>query len=253
MTDEVKWIKLSTGILDDEKIIAIEEEEDGSSLCWMWIKLLALAGKQNNDGCISLTEEIPYTRKQLANRFRMPVKTVEHGLQQFQEYGMIEIIDDMIYTSNWLKYQNQESLEKIREKTRERVRKHREKNSLQKRTNPDEANIDEDVGTELGYEPGELQRIQEDHNALLDLADYIKVTTNDWQRDRIIELYAEYGREKVEYALNEAGKHNKTAISYVQAICKNYGKKKEDNPIMAAAQRSAERKATCQTKKSENS
>lgn len=131
MADEIKWIKLSTGILDDEKIIAIEDLPDGSSLCWMWIKLLVLAGRQNNDGRISLTDEIPYTDAQLAKRFRIPISTVQLGLQIFERYGMIEIIDDMIYTSNWAKYQSIEGMEEVREKarekTRERVRKYRER------------------------------------------------------------------------------------------------------------------------------
>lgn len=251
MTDDVKWIKLSTGILDDEKIIFIEALPNGPMLCWMWIKLLVLAGRQNDCGKISLTDEIPYTDAALANRFRMPVQTVQEGLEMFQQYGMIEIIDNFIYTSNWARYQNQESLERIREKNRERVRKFREK-----KKQPDgktELQIQDEEGTESGFELGELRRIKEDHNALLDLADQIRVTTNDWQRDRIIELYAEYGREKVEYALNEAGKHNKTAISYVEAVCKNYGQKKEDNPIMAAARRAAERKAACQKKEQASS
>lgn len=131
VADEIKWIKLSTGILDDEKIIAIEDLPDGSSLCWMWIKLLVLAGRQNNDGRISLTDEIPYTDAQLAKRFRLPISTIQLGLQIFERYGMIEIIDDMIYTSNWAKYQSIEGMEEVREKarekTRERVRKYRER------------------------------------------------------------------------------------------------------------------------------
>lgn len=127
MADAIKWIKLSTSILDDEKIIAIEDLPDGSSLCWMWIKLLVLAGKQNNDGRISLTEEIPYTDTQLAKRFRMPISTVQLGLRIFHDYGMIEIIDDFIYTSNWAKYQNTESLEKIKEQNRVRKARQRER------------------------------------------------------------------------------------------------------------------------------
>lgn len=127
VADEIKWIKLSTGILDDEKIIAIEDLPDGPSLCWMWIKLLALAGRQNNDGRISLTEEIPYTDTQLAKRFRMPIATVQLGLKIFQQYGMIEIIDDFIYTSNWAKYQSLDGMEKVKEQTRERVQRYRDK------------------------------------------------------------------------------------------------------------------------------
>ena len=127
VADEIKWIKLSTGILDDEKIIAIEDLPDGPSLCWMWIKLLALAGRQNNDGRISLTEEIPYTDTQLAKRFRMPIATVQLGLRIFQQYSMIEIIDDFIYTSNWAKYQSLDGMEKVKEQTRERVQRYRDR------------------------------------------------------------------------------------------------------------------------------
>lgn len=127
MADAIKWIKLSTSILDDEKIIAIEDLPDGSSICWMWIKLLVLAGKQNNDGRISLTGEIPYTDTQLAKRFRMPISTVQLGLRIFQDYGMIEIIDDFIYTSNWAKYQNTESMDKIKEQNRIRKARQRER------------------------------------------------------------------------------------------------------------------------------
>lgn len=127
MANDIKWIKLSTGILDDEKIIAIESLPDGDSICWMWIKLLALAGKQNAEGKISLTNEIPYTEEQLANRFRINLSTLKLGMQVFQRYGMIEIVDDVIYTVNWAKYQSVDGMEKIREQTRERVQKHREK------------------------------------------------------------------------------------------------------------------------------
>ena len=82
--DKVRWIKLGVNILDDEKIIAIEGLPDGNSLCWMWVKLLALAGKQDCDGKITLTNEIPYTEAQLADRFRMPLSTVRLGLVTFQ-------------------------------------------------------------------------------------------------------------------------------------------------------------------------
>lgn len=247
MADDIKWIKLSTGILDDEKIIDIESMEDGCTLCWMWIKLLALAGRQNADGKISLTDEIPYTDVKLANRFRMSEETVRIGLDIFRQYGMIEIVDDFIYTSNWTKYQNQESLERIREKNREYVRRHREKQKQQKceALHHSESLPEIDAGIEAGFEPGEVRRIQEDHNAILDLAERIGIVTRDWDRDQIIDLYGQYGREVVEYALTESGKNNKKNLKYIEAICKNYGKPKsqEEDPIDAAARRFAEKEA----------
>ena len=132
MAEDVKWIKLSTGILDDEKIIAIEDMPEGPTLCWFWIKLLALAGRQNREGMIGLTDEIPYTEVQLANRFRMNTATVQLGLKLFEKYGMIEIVNDMIYTRNWSKYQNIEGLEKIKEQNRIRKANQREREKNQK-------------------------------------------------------------------------------------------------------------------------
>lgn len=43
---------------------------------------------------------------------------------------MIEVTDNIFRVSNWEKYQNVEELEKIREQTRKRVAKHREKQRL---------------------------------------------------------------------------------------------------------------------------
>ena len=127
MANEIKWIKLSVDILNDEKIIAIEGMPEGSTLCWMWIKMLALCGQQNADGKLSLTDEIPYTEAQLANRFGVPLSTLQMGLAIFERYGMIKIIDDMIYTVNWAKYQSVDGMEKIREQNRIRKQNQREK------------------------------------------------------------------------------------------------------------------------------
>ena len=257
MADEIKWIKLSTGILDDEKIIAIEDLPDGPSLCWMWIKLLALAGRQNNEGRISLTEEIPYTDTQLAKRFRMPIATVQLGLTIFQQYKMIEIIDNFIYTSNWSKYQNAESLEKIKEQARIRKARQRERQKALRAASAPEPAVQESKSAIALPSPftadEDLRRIQEDHNAILDLAERIGIVTRDWDRDQIIDLYAKYGREVVEYALTESGKSNKKSLKYIEAICRNYGKPKEqkESAIMAAARRLAQKEAEKEANKND--
>ena len=47
---DVKWIKITTDIFDDEKILLIESLPDAYSIIVVWFKLLCLAGKQNNSG-----------------------------------------------------------------------------------------------------------------------------------------------------------------------------------------------------------
>ena len=124
---DVKWIKLATNIFDNRKIKQIETLPESDAIIVMWIKLLCLAGSINDNGCIYFTKEIPYTEQMLSTQFNMPLTTVQLALQTFEQFGMVEVIDNIMMISNWEKYQNVEGLEKIREQTRIRVANHRSK------------------------------------------------------------------------------------------------------------------------------
>lgn len=124
---EVKWIKIVTDIFDDEKILLIESLPDADFIIVIWFKLLCLAGKQNNSGVFLMNGRIPYTDKMLATIFRRNEATVKLALNTFEQFGMIEIIDNVITIPNWEKHQNIEGMERIKEQTRARVQKHRDK------------------------------------------------------------------------------------------------------------------------------
>ena len=62
---DVKWIKITTNIFDDEKILLIESLPDSYAIITVWFKLLCLAGKQNNSG-VFMMGRIAYTDKMLA-------------------------------------------------------------------------------------------------------------------------------------------------------------------------------------------
>lgn len=126
---DVKWIKITTDIFDDEKIILIESLPDAYAIITVWFKLLCLAGKQNNSG-VFMMGRVAYTDKMLATIFRMKESTVTMALQTFEQFGMVEIIDGVITIPNWDKHQSLDQLEQAREQTRRRVAKHREKQRL---------------------------------------------------------------------------------------------------------------------------
>ena len=129
---DVKWIKLSTNMFEDEKIRLIETMPDADTILVIWVKLLAQAGKTNASGYIYLSENIPYTEEMLATIFNRPISTLRLALNTFKQFGMIEINEDhFISISNWEKHQNLAGLEKIRQQTRERVAKHREQKKLE--------------------------------------------------------------------------------------------------------------------------
>lgn len=124
---EVKWIKITTDIFDDEKILLIESMPDAYAIITVWFKLLCLAGKQNNSGVFLLNDTIVYTDKMLATIFRMKETTVTLALQTFEQFGMVKIVDGVITIPNWGKHQNLDSIESKRNYQREYMRNYRER------------------------------------------------------------------------------------------------------------------------------
>lgn len=127
---DVKWIKISTGIFDNRKIRQIENMPDGDALVVIWLKLLILAGDVNDGGLVYFTKDIPFTDQLLATQFNRPLPTVQLALRTFQQFGMIDVVDDVIMVSNWEKYQSIEGMEKIKEQNRVRKRRQRERERL---------------------------------------------------------------------------------------------------------------------------
>lgn len=117
-------------IFEDEKIEYIESLPDGEMILLIWIKILCLASKSNENGNLMITSEIPYTSALMAHKFKKSNTQIEYALTVMQQLGMLEINDDIICVSNWCKYQNTDELAKIREQTRLRVAKHRENKKL---------------------------------------------------------------------------------------------------------------------------
>ena len=115
---DVKWIKITTDIFDDEKILLIESLPDAYAIITVWFKLLCLAGKQNNSGVFMMSNQIAYTDKMLATIFRMKETTVTMAIQTFEQFGMIEVIDGVITIPNWDKHQSLDAYEKKKQRDR---------------------------------------------------------------------------------------------------------------------------------------
>ena len=130
MANDVKWIKIVTDLFDDEKILLIESLPEADSIIVIWFKLLCLAGKQNNSGVFLMNNRIPYTDEMLATIFRRKVNTVKLALKTFEEFGMIEIVNNVVTIPNWSKHQNLDQLEERKEYMKDYMRKYREKQKL---------------------------------------------------------------------------------------------------------------------------
>jgi predicted phage replisome organizer len=129
----IKWIKISLGMCDDEKIKIMDSMPNRDTIIYVWLRLLIQAGKTNAAGSIYLNENIPYTKEMLSIIFNRPIELIEYSLKILSDLKMIDIDENnFISISNWEKHQNIEGMEKIREQTRKRVDKYRSKKKAEK-------------------------------------------------------------------------------------------------------------------------
>lgn len=127
---DVKWIKITTDVFDDDKILLIESLPEADSIIVIWFKLLCLAGKQNNSGVFIMGNKIAYTDKMLATIFRRKEATVQLALHTFESFGMVELVDGVITIPNWGKHQNLDQIESKREYMKNYMMKYREKQKM---------------------------------------------------------------------------------------------------------------------------
>lgn len=230
---EIKWIKITTDIFDDEKIRLIDALPDHDAILVIWFKILALAGKHNRNGLLMMSDKVHYTDEMLATIFQRPLNTVRMALGVFEQFGMIEIIDGVITLPNWEKHQNIDGMERIKEQTRNRVAKHREKQKNLALGNVT-CNVTVTDGNALEEEGDKTKiktRLDEDKN--------ITTTSNS---ENILELFqSEFRRllsgfeiEEINHLLNEndsglvkealrtAVTSGKPNVSYIGGILRNW-------------------------------
>lgn len=180
MADEVKWICLATDIFDSKKIYAIESLPDGKDIELIWLKLLCLAGRCNEDGFLTINSKMPYTDEMLSTIFRMELGVVKRALDVFQTLEMIEVINNTYMISNWNEYQHTDALAKFRENNRKRVAKHREK--MKELEQKNECNVTGNV-TE-GVTPCNMYNVNVNvpsspfSNDVKEIIDYLNMVTN---------------------------------------------------------------------------
>lgn len=259
MASEVKWIKIVTDIFDDEKIMLIESMPDADTIIVIWFKLLCLAGKTNTLGVLLMNDRIPYNDEMLAHIFRRPLNTVRLALATFEKYGMIEIINDTITIPNWGKHQQMDALEKKREYQRKLMQKRRaEQKQIAEREkmlavcdangNANVSSLDKDIDIDkekqekesdnidgFGLDPEEAGRIARDHSEIIDAAVEAGFPNNKGTWNRLIELYAEFGKEIVLAGIRACIDQTVIKPAYLRKCCENLRNgdaKPENDPLL---------------------
>lgn len=135
---EVKWIKMIVGMFDGMSFKKIKRAKIGGEsyrdkLTAVWFELMDLAGKCNHNGALVNTDGIPFTDlDDIAVQIDRDEEELKLCMAFYLKERMVTIIEDGVYTiANWGVYQNVEGMEKLREQTRQRVAKCRERKKLQ--------------------------------------------------------------------------------------------------------------------------
>lgn len=158
----ISWIKLSVNIFDDEKIKLIKSMPEGDAIILIWIQLLCLAGKTNDNGAVYIGQHMNYTDEMISTICNQPLNTVRIALKAFEEFEMINLGEDgLISIANWEKHQNIEGMERVRAQTRKRVAKYRAK---QKELESSNANVTLRNGTDKNKNRIDKNRLDIDKN-----------------------------------------------------------------------------------------
>ena len=228
---EIKWIKITTDIFDDEKICLIDALPDHDAILVIWFKILALAGKHNRNGLLMMSDKVHYTDEMLATIFRRPRNTVRMALGIFEQFGMVEIIDGIIALPNWEKHQNIDGMEKIKTQTRNRVAKYREKqknlafggnvtcNVTVTESNATEEDRDKDK--ELDKDKN-ITTTSSSGNILELFQSEFRRLLSGFEIEEINHLINENNSELIKEALRTAVNQGKPNVKYIGGILRNW-------------------------------
>jgi predicted phage replisome organizer len=225
---DVKWIKLSTNMFEDEKIRLIESLPEADTILIIWVKLLAQAGKTNASGYIYLSENIPFTDEMLSTIFNRPIGTVRLALKTFEQFGMIEISDNhFISISNWEKHQNIDGLEKIREQNRLRKQKERELKRISSPKHDGHVTVTQGHATDIDIDIDKEIDIKTNNNIISEITTFWDINGFGLNNINSKEKLLKYLDEDLDgpvilKALEIAVDMNKVSYSYVEKILNNW-------------------------------
>lgn len=261
-----EWVRLSTRMFENRKIKHLLNQPKGAELALLWVRLLCLAGTVNDNGRVYVTPKVTYTPQTLAIDAGVPLAVVKKAWDLFQDLEMIEITEEgYIEIIGWEKHQNVEGLNKIREQTKERVQRYRNKQkSVTEEDNVTQENKECNVTCNVTkrYSNGDVTQQNKSknksknkddysyrHNHLKDDGDDDKNSYTEifalWEKnmmpltpliaEKLQDLLQEVGEAAVEQGVIAAVEHGARNFSYVQTVARNFASGKGKQQAKASA------------------
>ena len=112
-----RWIKLRAEMFDDDKIKIMQAMPEGDSLIVIWIRMLFLAEASNAEGCLMISDSLPYSEEMLATVLNKPLSVIRLAIKTFETFGMVKVENERIRIQSYAENQNEKSQD-IREYNR---------------------------------------------------------------------------------------------------------------------------------------
>ena len=235
---DIKWIKLSVDMFDDEKIKLIRSMPEGNAILVIWIQLLSLAGKTNDSGMIYIARHMAYSEEMLATIFDHPLNTVRLALNTLASFGLLEVNPEgVINITNWEKHQNVEGMERVRKLTAERNRKYRERKKLEELpvpksdvsvTSRDATEEELDIDKEIDKESIDKKKLKKGK-----YGEFKNVLLTDEEYKKLTERFSTDYKERIERLSGYVASTGKSYKSHYATII-NWSKK--DSPVQTKKQ-----------------
>ena len=210
----IRWVALAVWWYKDESVRLIRSMPDGDTIVLMFLMMLALAGERNQNG------SLPYSENELSVLFNIPSEITHKGIDILEAKHMIERDGCGYYITNWEKYQDVQSMEKIRENARVRSAKRRQKKKQEMKPSP-APNKAHTAPAETDPPLFEIDdQTVRDHNEILDAAQDAGFPNDNATMTRLIDLYAEYGKKAVLDGITACVDSNVKTIRYLKGCCK---------------------------------
>ena len=190
---DVKWVKLTTDMFDNRKIKHLRKLPEGNNIVLIWVMLLTMAGRCNAGGMIFLTENIPYTPKMLADELDFEENTVILALRVLEQLDMVIADNEFFKIAGWNEYQNIDGLDKIREQTRKRVAKHREKKLISECNVTSNATVTQSNATDKNRKEIDKNKSRFIPPTADEVAEYCKERGNSIDPEEFIDFYTANG------------------------------------------------------------
>jgi predicted phage replisome organizer len=208
------WLKLHKDFFKRHDVSIIEDMPNGKDYILFYLKLLVES--VSHEGNLRFSDSIPYNEQMLSSLTKTNIDIVRSAVKIFSELNMMEMLDDgTIYMTEVDKMIGAETDAHIREQTRLRVAKYRERQkSLRNDTVTLNGNVEirdksieidnNIISNDIICQTQSVRRVVEEWNTLsvFGISQVAKIDSNSKRYKSLVARLNQYGEEQVLKAID---------------------------------------------------